>query len=48
MSILLQCRKALETLSSEWSFCAGTVLGAAFPAALPAGLLLPFRRLGIK
>ena len=44
MSLLLQCRKALETLSSEWSFCAGTVLGAAFPAALPAGLLLPFRR----
>ena len=44
MSLLLQCRKALETLSSEWSFCAGTVLGAAFPAALPAGVLLPFRR----
>ncbi|MBQ7694206.1 MAG: ComEC/Rec2 family competence protein [Lentisphaeria bacterium] len=44
MSLLLQCRKTLETLSSEWSFCAGTVLGAAFPAALPVGLLLPFRR----
>ena len=44
MSLLLQCRKALETLSSEWSFCAGTVLGAAFPAALPVGLFLPFRR----
>ena len=44
MSLLLQCRKTLETLSSEWSFCAGTVLGAVLPAALPAGLLLPFRR----
>ena len=42
LNLLRQCRKHLECVSSEWSFCAGTVLGVfCAPLALLFGVLLP-------
>ena len=45
MSLLRQCQKAFESISSEWSFCAGAAAGVLFaPAALVAFFLLPRNR----
>ena len=42
LNLLRQCRKHLECVSSEWSFCAGTVFGVfCAPLALLFGVLLP-------
>ena len=45
MFLLRQCQKTFESISSEWSFCAGAAAGVIFPpAAFAACLLLPFNR----
>ena len=45
MFLLRQCQKTFESISSEWSFCAGAAAGVIFPpAAFAACLLLPLKR----
>ena len=45
MSLLRKCQSALESVSSEWCFCAGAAAGAIFaPAALFLCLFLPRSR----
>ena len=45
MYLLHKCQSTLESISSEWSFCIGTAVGAIFaPAAFLICLLMPFRR----